>query len=302
MRKKENSVWGLCLSCERIENRLFLEAVQKAIREDRMEFEFHKQQYSLEDPSIPSRFIGHFRFVSTSQDPRLALLSLCYLKVPLLFKTLLKTFTKDPTFLTSANLLYRKHLPSRTTCSILHKIQYEYQQHFYDMPSCPCCMSRYLIGINEEKIKPREIDHILSIFHNRVLAQHPTWFIHIFGLLQTIWEQGLENRITFPMLDHSLIQANPVEFQIEFRDWMATFLETPVVIEKILSGRISDENRAFLQLWTGQTVNMPFIKRIQRARQAEWKEDLIIKTWHPDRLLTWCFDLDELSDFNDLPN
>jgi hypothetical protein len=78
---------------------------------------------------------------------------------------------------------------------------------------------------------------------------------------------------------------------------MAAFVETPVVIEKVLRGKISNENREFLQLWTGQQVTMPFIKRIQRGRMAAWKEDLIIKTWHPSRLMTWCLDLEELKDF-----
>lgn len=30
-----------------------------------------------------------------------------------------------------------------------------------------------------------------------------------------------------------------------------------------------------------------------------YKEDLMIKTWHPSRLFSWCFDLDDLSDFRD---
>ena len=159
-------------------------------------------------------------------------------------------------------------------------------------------MSRSLCGKDSKAITQRHIDHILSIFRNRVLSQHPTWFLSIFRLLQTIWEQGLEDRISFRVLDDILLHQNPIEFQIEFRDWMGAFVETPIVIEKMLRGKISQENREFLQVWTGQQVNMPFIKRIQRGRMAAWKEDLIIKTWHPSRLLTWCLDLEELKDFD----
>lgn len=37
-------------------------------------------------------------------------------------------------------------------------------------------------------------------------------------------------------------------------------------------------------------------KRIKQETNR-YKEDLIIKTWHPDRLFSWCLDLDDLKDF-----
>ncbi len=298
MLKQEKSFWGLCLSCERIQNRLFLEAAQRAIQENHLEFPFYGQTYSLQDPNFSERFLGRFRFVSSSQDPRLTLLFLCYAKQPIIFQNLLKTFVKDISFLTSANLLFRRHLPSRASCGALYSIQRASRQTFVDLPTCPTCMSRHLCGKGPKDVGQRQIDHIVSIFRNRILSQHPTWFVSIFRLLQTIWEQDLEDRISFRVLDDILLHQNPVEFQIEFRDWMGAFLETPVVIEKILRGKITGENRDFLQVWTGQPVNMALIKRIQRARMAAWKEDLIIKTWHPSRLMTWCFDIEELKDFD----
>ena len=30
-----------------------------------------------------------------------------------------------------------------------------------------------------------------------------------------------------------------------------------------------------------------------------YKEELVIKTWHPDRLFSWCLDMDDLKDFED---
>lgn len=298
MMAQENSFWGLCISCERIENRLFLEAVQKAIREDHTDFEFHGNNYSLQDPTFSDRFMKHVRFLSSPKDPRLSLLTICFSKHPQLFGKLTDLLANDASFITSANLLYRSHLPSRSVCGALYKIQKKFRQHFLDMPSCPSCMARYLLHFKGKDIHQRHISHILSIFRNRVLSQHPTWFVSIFKLLQTIWEQDLEDQISFPILNDILIRQNPVEFQIEFRDWMGAFVETPVVIEKMLSGKISNDNRDFLQLWTGQPINMPFIKRLQRARMAAWEEDLIIKTWHPSRLMTWCFDIEELKDFD----
>jgi hypothetical protein len=28
-----------------------------------------------------------------------------------------------------------------------------------------------------------------------------------------------------------------------------------------------------------------------------YEEELIMKTWRPDRLMNWCFDIDEINDF-----
>lgn len=48
------------------------------------------------------------------------------------------------------------------------------------------------------------------------------------------------------------------------------------------------------------------LRRLQRSayqsmkqKTDQYKEDLMIKTWHPDRLFSWCFDLEELADFKD---
>lgn len=293
---KPNSFWGLCQSCERIENRLFLEAVQKTIREDKSVVEFRNRIFSLEDPTFPYT-IRNIRFNSSSKDPRLSLLALFYTKSPNLFIATIRTFGSDSTFLTSLNLLYRNHLPNKTTCGMLHQAQRRLQQRFLDLPSCPCCMSRYLIGIDKERISIHQVNHILSIFRNRILSQHPTWFVSLFKLLQTIWEQDLEDKISFEALRPILIYENPLNYQIEFRDWMAAFLETPILIEKRLMGKISKENEDFLVGWTGQTVTIPFLKKFLRDRNSAWKEDLYIKTWHPRRLFPWCLDIEELKDF-----
>ena len=47
-------------------------------------------------------------------------------------------------------------------------------------------------------------------------------------------------------------------------------------------------------------VLLPMRKEIYKRIKQEtnrYKEDLMIKTWHPDRLFSWCFDLDDLKDF-----
>jgi hypothetical protein len=47
------------------------------------------------------------------------------------------------------------------------------------------------------------------------------------------------------------------------------------------------------------TTNYLQKEGLKAVRKRNWvfKEDLMIKTWHPDRLFSWCFDIEELKDF-----
>lgn len=291
---KKNSFWNVCVSCERIENRLFLEEVQRTIREDRIVFTFHNREYSLNDPYFPEKYLRYTSFLSTHQDPRLSMLLLLYKSKRSLFKTCVKTFVEDSGFIVSANLLYRSHLPQQSTCGMLVQIQRELRQHFTDLPTCPCCMSKALLRIPRRCITNRVIEHIVRIFQNHVLAQHPTWIVWTFKLLQTIWEKDFEDIFSFQRLDSGLREHQQA---LEFRDWLGAFLETPVVMEKALTGKMSIEDRGYLLRWTGQELDSAFFRRLLKSRQNLFKEELIMKTWHPRRLFFWCFDLDELADF-----
>ncbi len=291
---KKNSFWSLCVSCERIENRLFLEAVQRAIRDDTITFTFHTKEYSLNDPHFPERYLRHTSFLSTHQDPRLSMLLLLYKSNRTLFKSCVRTFIQDASFIISANLLYRSHLPQQSTCAMLENIQREVRQHFTDLPTCPCCMSKKLLRIERENINHRILQHVYRIFQNHTLAQHPTWFVWTFKLLQTIWERDLEDLFTFQRMDLWIRGNNQV---LEFRDWLGAFLETPIVMEKALTGKISTLDREYIQLWTGQELKPDFYRRLLKRRQNLYKEELIMRTWHPKRIFFWCFDLEELAEF-----
>ena len=41
------------------------------------------------------------------------------------------------------------------------------------------------------------------------------------------------------------------------------------------------------------------VKSFIKQRTDTFKEELMKRTWHPSRLFTWCFDLDDLTDFTD---
>lgn len=284
------------MSCERIENRLFLEEVQRSIRTDSIEFEFHGKVYSLNDPFFSEQYLKPFIFLSSHQDPRLGILRLVFKTNRPLFDRFCNGLIQSSNFIVSANLLYRSHLSQHDTCAMLDKLQRKMRQHFLDLPTCPCCLAKVLRRTKKATLSTRQINHIYGIFRNTTLSQHPTWFVAVFKLLQTIWESDLEDIFTLDRLGDPLRQNN--QAGIDFRDWMGAFLETPIVMEKYYAGKISLQDQELFLLWTGIALSDTFYKGLLKTRQNLTKEELIMQTWHPSRLFPWCLDLDELKDFH----
>jgi hypothetical protein len=77
---------------------------------------------------------------------------------------------------------------------------------------------------------------------------------------------------------------------------------TRLVLEEPFRGRLfCEQDLTFLPLPLREaplllSMRKEIYKRIKQETNR-YKEDLIIKTWHPDRLFSWCFDLDDLKDF-----
>lgn len=98
-------------------------------------------------------------------------------------------------------------------------------------------------------------------------------------------------RLLFDRLRRSSIgESKAKEFLVEFLTQPATasLVFTPVVFEFVPGSWNKDLNASFLQKEVMKAV---------KKRNYIFKEDLIIKAWHPDRLFPWCFDIEELKDF-----
>lgn len=91
---------------------------------------------------------------------------------------------------------------------------------------------------------------------------------------------------------------NAVKNEDKAQTFLQDFLSHPVMIDKLFT-------KTSLEFIPIAWQKDDFIKRFHvaalknvKARNYVFKEDLMIKTWAPHRLFAWCFDLDELKDFD----
>ncbi len=78
---------------------------------------------------------------------------------------------------------------------------------------------------------------------------------------------------------------------------LVDFLTRPATISMVFRAAASE----FIPMSWSKELNRSFLQtealKAVKKRNYVFKEDLIIKTWHPDRLFPWCLDIEELKDF-----
>jgi len=75
------------------------------------------------------------------------------------------------------------------------------------------------------------------------------------------------------------------------------FLTQPAFVSTLF---LESHNEFIPYMWKDRLTMKCLQKEALKAiRKRNWvfKEDLMIKTWHPDRLFPWCFDIEELKGF-----
>lgn len=88
-----------------------------------------------------------------------------------------------------------------------------------------------------------------------------------------------------------------IQNQEEIKQCMIQFLSQPATISSVFGAKVSEfiptawNRKQFQERLQKETL------RAVRARNWVFKEELMIKTWHPDRLFAWCFDIEDLKDF-----
>lgn len=79
--------------------------------------------------------------------------------------------------------------------------------------------------------------------------------------------------------------------------FLIRFLSEPCMIKSLFDKTALD----FIPLvWQKKGFLQEFQRKaLQNVRARNWvfKEELMIKTWEPERLFSWCFDLEDLADF-----
>ena len=84
---------------------------------------------------------------------------------------------------------------------------------------------------------------------------------------------------------------------VKAKECLVTFLTQPATVPMVFTAAASE----FIPTTWSKELTSAFLQnealKAVKKRNYVFKEDLMIKTWHPDRLFPWCFDLDELKDF-----
>ena len=95
------------------------------------------------------------------------------------------------------------------------------------------------------------------------------------------------------LIDH-MMRTFPLE---DFKSFLLGFLEQPAMLYVFYQKKQDD----FLPLpLRDKVVVQEFKKQIQQSiknRTNNYKEELVMKTWHPKRLFPWCLDIQELAEF-----
>lgn len=97
------------------------------------------------------------------------------------------------------------------------------------------------------------------------------------------------------LLEH-LFHELPIE---SFKQFLASLFQQVPMIEILFQEK---RNKYIPLALQDEVVIDEFKKKCKvfiKKRSHIFKEELMIKTWHPSRLFAWCFDLDDLSDFTD---
>lgn len=84
----------------------------------------------------------------------------------------------------------------------------------------------------------------------------------------------------------------------DLTSFLTQFFQSPVMLPLFFEQKQNE----FLPLpFRDDTVVSSFKQKIKdhiKQKTDTYKEELVMRTWHPSRLFTWCFDIEELKDFD----
>ena len=81
------------------------------------------------------------------------------------------------------------------------------------------------------------------------------------------------------------------------KEFLVRFLTQPATVSSVFNKRASEYIPELYRKDLTESFLQKEVLKAVRKRNWVFKEDLMIKTWHPDRLFLWCFDIEEMKDF-----
>ena len=183
-------------------------------------------------------------------------------------------------------------------------------------PGTRCCMYRQLFRTSElytsDTLPWNCWSCIAWIFSHQEIPKHTlvqrdyTWGLqrlrhplflqtgpHCFvSLLSTFLRKEMESEIRLFFL-HMILEF-PLE---EVRSFVGLVAHDPLFLPLVFGGTFACLLPVPLQDPSMQTAVRTQVKQSLKRRLDPIKEQLVEKTWHPNRLFRWCLDLEELVEF-----
>ena len=237
------------------------------------------------------------------KDPRLTFLCMVEARKPESFREVTAAFLKQRGFVTSLTLYFKQHLPQkihdRLACRTLWKIFKIAGLDPQSYPSCPHCFARmadkfFVMKNHREGELPGKFLQLARFY--TVGSQAALWQEGIVRILEVFMQQKKLHLLNWEQLGEALQQSIPN--QENFSEMIQQMLQLPSCFEYIYDNSLDARIRTLFEIWSGETLNPSYVKKVLKKRTNIYKEDLMIKTWHPRRLVKWCLDLEDLSDFD----
>jgi hypothetical protein len=300
----KESPWNLCVSCTKIVNRHFLVETMRYLETNNTtgHITLLGSFLDIRDFSWMLSIFERIELTPGFKDPRLTFLFMVEAKMPSNFKDVARAFLKQSGFITSLTLFYKQHLPyrleSKLVCRTLWKLFKISGLDPQSFPVCPHCFARVAeTYYRKENVRageiPRKLMEILKFYSAG--RQSILWKEGIKRCLEMLWMEKKANDLNWVRLGEALQQAIPD--QQEFSELILDIIKNPVFLEYVSLQTLNKEVKLLFEIWSGETLNVKYIKKVLKARSEIYKEDLMIKTWHPSRLFKWCLDLEDLHDF-----
>jgi hypothetical protein len=181
------------------------------------------------------------------------------------------------------------HIPSKRCVLYRHVLKDRKQRDAYqtEVPwKCCDCLAWIL---RQQKACGLYDAFVRGLLNNRLTrgSENPTQIINMMTSLHIHHKKPHVARLLFDVVRKGCSE-------IEAQNILIGFLKQPYFQK--------DEFEQYIpMMWAQQR----FVERIEKEqygfiKKRNWvfKEELMMKTWHPDRFVRWCLDLDELQDFD----
>lgn len=174
----------------------------------------------------------------------------------------------------------------------------------------------------------RTVARSLVSWHNRFASIDDIPIPNTKGILETFWKRAVypilrndtEHLANFQMFLELFYSGEPTLqsrtiWRSFLENYLAEFGDHPIVEKRVWSEVKSFDpvfatytrNRFWhtyaeihMEIWaTYRATERAKILKAAKERCAVYKEDLIAFGWHPDRLLDWCLDVEELADLRE---